>query len=98
MKNCNDANHVQGSGPEENAKTMLKILNGRSDNSPEMLMVLANAAAGIVLGGIANTFIEGVQLAEESIQTGKAYRKLKELIQTEGGNIRRLENLEAKCI
>jgi anthranilate phosphoribosyltransferase len=59
-------------------------------------MVLVNSAAGIIVGGRAQDFKEGMQIAKESIKSGKAYAKLKGLISASGGSLQKLEELEAK--
>ena len=87
---------TQGSSPDENAKTLLQILSSSSTDNAKKSMVLANASAGIVLGGLTESFAEGVELARESIGSGKAYNKLKEMIRTTGGNLNQFEDIEAK--
>ena len=47
-------------------------------------MVL-NAAAGIYVAGITDSIKEGVSLAQESIDSGVAYGKLKALIEATNG-------------
>ena len=59
---------------EENADTMTEVLNGAS--GPRRDVVLANAAGGIVAGGKAADLREGVQVAQESIDSGRALEKL----------------------
>lgn len=66
-----------GGGPEENAKILLDILEGKK--GPKRDIVLLNAAAGIVAGGKARGFKEGIKLAEESIDSGAAKKKLEAL-------------------
>jgi len=44
-------------------------------------LVVVNAAAALMVGGVANDLREGVRLAEHSIDSGKAIAKLDELIQ-----------------
>ena len=53
-----------------------------------------NAAAAIHLGGKADTLIEGIDVAQESIENGSAYTKLKHLIQFSEGDMSKLEELE----
>jgi anthranilate phosphoribosyltransferase len=50
----------------------------------------------MIVGGKAENFKEGMQLARKSIESGAAYTKLKNLIKASGGNLQRLEELEAK--
>ncbi len=86
-----------GNGVEENAECIYKILSGHSTaNSRCRDMVLANAAAGIVIGGGADSLQDAVSLAEGSIRSGAAYGKLKSMIKTYGGGLSKLEELEAK--
>jgi anthranilate phosphoribosyltransferase len=84
------------STPEESAETIFKILKGNNLNDPKAEMVLVNSAAGIIVGGKAEDFKEGMQAAKESIESGAAYGKLKALITASGGSLQKLEELEAK--
>lgn len=63
---------------------------------PKLNMVLMNASAALVVGGIADDFRHGVELALESIASGSAYKKLKLLIKKYGGSLSTLEELEEK--
>lgn len=68
---------VRGKGPEENSKTLRDILEGRTpDNDPVLDFILLNTAPLLVLSGIASSYLEGVQLARESIRSGAALREL----------------------
>jgi anthranilate phosphoribosyltransferase len=83
--------------PVESAETLFKILSGNlalDDSKAEF--VLVNSAAGIIVGGKAEDFEVGMELARESIESGAAYAKLKALIKVSGGNLSSLEELEAK--
>jgi len=66
-----------GGGPEENAKILVGILEGKK--GPKRDIVLLNAAAAIIASGKAKGFKEGIKLAEESIDSGAARRKLEVL-------------------
>jgi anthranilate phosphoribosyltransferase len=61
-----------------------------------MEFVLVNSIAGIIVGGKAKNFEEGMELARESIDNGAAYKKLKDLIKASGGSLSKLEELEIK--
>ncbi len=67
-----------GGNPKENAKILVDILSGR-EKGPKRDLVLLNAAAGLYVGDKAKDFKEGIRLACESIDTGKALKKLEEL-------------------
>ncbi len=65
---------IAGGSVKQNAKLLLDVLRGRK--GPRRDIVLLNAAAGIVAGGKAKNFREGVALARESIDSGRALEKL----------------------
>jgi anthranilate phosphoribosyltransferase len=85
---------LQSSTPEESAKTIIKILSGKTVDDAKADIVLVNSAAGIIVGGKAENFKEGIEKAKESIASGAAYKKLKDLIKMSGGSLQRLEELE----
>ena len=88
---------LAGNSVEENAECIYKILTGHSStNSRCRDMVLANAAAGIVVGGKADSLQDGMSIAEESIRSGAAYSKLKSMVKIYGGDLSKLEELETK--
>ena len=63
---------------ESTRKLLFKILSGNiAQDDPKMEFVLVNSAAGIVVGGKADDFEGGMELARESIYSGAAYDKLK---------------------
>lgn len=80
------------SSPEESAKVTLDILSGKEKDAARLEMVIVNAAAAIVLSGLAGTFAEAVPMARQSIESGAAQSKLEGLIRMSGGSIERLEN------
>jgi anthranilate phosphoribosyltransferase len=71
--------NLRGGDKNHNADISLKVLKGTAGSARDV--VIANAAIGIYLGGKAGTFIEGKQKATESIDSGKAFEKLQQLIQ-----------------
>ena len=70
---------LQGGKPEENAEIIEAILKG--ETGPKRDIVLLNAAAGIVVGGKAQTLEEGLKLASESVNSGAALHVLNQLAQ-----------------
>jgi anthranilate phosphoribosyltransferase len=83
--------------PEENVEVLFKILSGNLvHNDPKMEFVLVNSMAGIMVGGKAENFDDGLELARESIDSGIAYEKLKDLIRASGCSLSKLEELEIK--
>src|SRR3990170_1109983 len=88
---------VKGATPEENAEILFRILNGQvAADDPKREIVLANSAAGIIVGGEAEDFSYGMASARKSIDSGAAYKKLKALIKASDGNLAKLEELESK--
>ncbi len=65
-------------------------------DDPKTEIVLVNSAAGIIVGGKAEDFKDGMEIARESIESGAAYTKLKGLVKASGGSLQKLEELEAK--
>lgn len=68
-----------GGTPEENAKITLAILNG--EKGPKRDAVLMNAGAALYIGGKAETMKEGIELAAELIDSGKALETLQKFIE-----------------
>ncbi|MDE7293346.1 MAG: bifunctional anthranilate synthase component II/anthranilate phosphoribosyltransferase [Oscillospiraceae bacterium] len=69
---------LSGGTPEENAQITLNILNG-SDRGAKRNTVVLNAGCAIYCKGLAATLFEGVKMAEEIIDSGKALAKLNEM-------------------
>lgn len=62
----------------DNAKITRDILSGKK--GPQRDIVVLNSACGIYIGGKANSIEEGIKLAEEAIDSGKAMEKLEALV------------------
>jgi anthranilate phosphoribosyltransferase len=65
---------IKGGTKEDNVKIAIGVLNGEKGAFRDM--VLLNSSAGIVAGGKAETLLEGIKLAEESIDSKSAFKKL----------------------
>jgi anthranilate phosphoribosyltransferase len=87
---------LQSSTAEESAEILYRILSGKTVDDAKAEIVLVNSAAGIIVGGKAENFAEGMELARKSVISGNAYFKLRNLIKVSGGSLQRLEELEAK--
>jgi anthranilate phosphoribosyltransferase len=83
------------SSPEESATVTLDILAGADKGSGRVAMVVVNAAAAIILAGLAGSFAEAVPMARHSIESGAAQRKLEGLIRMSGGSMERVERYAA---
>ena len=71
---------LKGGSPEENARMTLGILEGKIRGGARSVSLL-NAAAGIVVGGLADDFEDALALAEKSIDSGAALSKLETLVE-----------------
>jgi anthranilate phosphoribosyltransferase len=69
---------LKGGLPADNAAIMRALLQGES--GPKRDTVLLNAAAGLLVAGKASDYREGLSLAAESIDSGKALDKLEQFI------------------
>lgn len=75
---CEKADLVGGT-PEENAEITRSILRG--EKGPKRNAVLMNAGATLCIGGKAETLKDGVTLAANLIDSGKALETLSRLIE-----------------
>lgn len=75
LTSCKKEDLVGGT-PEENARITLAILNG--EKGPKRNAILLNAGAALYIGGKADSIADGVKLAAELIDSGKALAKLEE--------------------
>lgn len=71
--------NLRGGDAEANASIILSVLAGERRDEARMLVVI-NAAAALHVGGLAGDLHEGARLAEQSIDSGEAQRKLEQLI------------------
>jgi anthranilate phosphoribosyltransferase len=72
-----DLNDIRGGNVQKNAGIVLSVLKGEPGARRDM--VLLNAAAALVAAGRAGDFPEGITLAAESIDSGRALEKLEGL-------------------
>lgn len=70
---------LKGGTPEENAEITRRILKG--EMGPKRDAVLMNAGASLYIGGKAESMKEGIALAAELIDSGKAFETLQKLIE-----------------
>lgn len=70
---------IGGNTPQENSRIILDVLQGQEGHKRDI--VLLNAGAAIYVGEKSQSIEEGIRIAKELIDSGKAYRKLIELVQ-----------------
>lgn len=78
-----DLEDIKGGDAKENSGIVVSVL--KAERSPRRDVVLLNAAAGLVSGFKAKDFKEGIKMAEESIDSGRALDKLLKLIELTNG-------------
>jgi anthranilate phosphoribosyltransferase len=71
------AEDLVGASPDENARMLVEILEGK--DGPRRDIAVLNAAAAIAAAGMADTLKEAVAVANESIDSGAALEKLRKL-------------------
>jgi anthranilate phosphoribosyltransferase len=74
-----DTDSLRASTPEESAATIREVLTGRRQDAAREL-VLLNAAAGLVVAGRASEMREGLKMAADTIDSGRAGEKLEAVI------------------
>ena len=88
---------IKGEGIETNAKIMYQVLAGKlPNNNPIVQSVAANAGAGLLVGEKVDNIKEGIAIATETIENGKALNKLIELIKFVNGDTKVIEEFETK--
>jgi anthranilate phosphoribosyltransferase len=79
LTRINDRHLVQGGGPEHNARMLQELLATDSDSPPSHMLSL-NAGAALLASEMVPSLKEGVQLARETLRSGKAKEKLAEIV------------------
>ena len=80
LQRVGDLRELEGGNAAENAATLAGILAGEI-HGPRLDLVLLNAAAGLVVAGLASDLASGVELARAQIRDGRALAKLRALAQ-----------------
>lgn len=71
---------LKGGEPAENAAILRGVLDG-SDTGPKRDIVILNAGAAIMAAGHAHSIADGIVVARDSLESGKALGKLDQLIE-----------------
>jgi len=74
-----DNSEIKGGDSMENGEILLKVLKGEKGAPRDT--VLLNAGMGIYTAGKANSIVNGIEIAKETIDSGAAYAKLTALIE-----------------
>jgi len=71
---------IRGGDANANAKLLVSVLNGE-EQGPYRAAAIGNAAAAILVGEKAKSYSEAVEIAKESIDSGRAIEKMKRMIE-----------------
>ncbi len=74
---------LAGGTPPENAGILRRVFEG--EKGPKRDVVLLNAAAALLAAGAARDWRDGIRIAEQSIDTGRAGQALDRLVRTSQG-------------
>jgi anthranilate phosphoribosyltransferase len=77
-----DIDRIAGGEPEQNAATVVRVLDG--EDGPQRDVVVLNAAGAILVGGGADDLGGGVERAREAIDSGAARAVLARLVEVTG--------------
>jgi anthranilate phosphoribosyltransferase len=83
---------IQVSTKYEAIRAFISVLNGYANKSMIDITAL-NAAAGLIVGGVSDTFDEGLQTAFEVITSGKSFDLFKNFVKY-CGDISKVEEIE----
>jgi len=83
---------IQINTKEDAIKSFVDVLNDTA-NKTKIEITALNAAGGLIVSDIANSFDEAVELALDTIHSGKAFDKLKNFVKN-WGDMEKLEEVE----
>ncbi len=91
LPDCSITDILAGNS-EENLKIAVDILKNRT-NGARYNTVLMNASLALKSANITNDFQEGVSIAKNILESGKAFETLERLIEVSGGTLNKLNSL-----
>ncbi len=80
LKRCSQEDLTGGGDAKENAEITRSILSGALHGPPKRDIVLLNSGCALYIAGKANTIAEGIELAREAIDSGKAIQQLEAFV------------------
>ena len=83
---------IQISSKEDAIESFVNVLNN-SANKTKIEITALNAAGGLIVSNIADSFTDAVELSLDTIRSGKAFDKLKNFVKN-CGDIEKLERIE----
>ncbi|MFV9629766.1 MAG: anthranilate phosphoribosyltransferase [Methanosarcinales archaeon] len=73
---------IKGGSPQENAADIVKLLKGHKNAKRDI--VIMNCAAALVVGEKASDLKDGIELAQQTVDSGNALEKLKTFVEIAG--------------
>ena len=83
---------IQISSKEDAIESFVNVLNN-SANKTKIEITALNAAGGLIVSNIADSFTDAVELSLDTIHSGKAFDKLETFVKN-CGDIEKLERIE----
>ncbi len=81
----------------ESAKIIFDVFSGREKlDSAKSMFIIFNAALGFLVSERVNTLQEGVELARETIKSGKPLDLIYKVVKESNGNLDKLKNFDEK--
>ena len=76
------AEEIAGGTPEENARKLVNVMKGELSSARDIIAM--NSGAAIYVSGQASTLQEGAKMAESALDSGKALKTLKQMVDMNG--------------
>lgn len=73
---------IAGGTPEENARKLVRVMQGERSRARDIIVM--NAGAAVYVSGKAPALAEGMTVAEEALDSGKALQTLKRMVDMNG--------------
>jgi len=83
---------IQITTKEEAVNSFISVLNNTANRTMKEITIL-NAAGGMLVGGMCNKFEEGVEIATQTINSGKSFEKLKQFAK-ENNAVKKIEEFD----
>ena len=73
---------IAGGAPQENARKLVRVMQGERSRGRDIIAM--NSGAAVYVSGRAQTLAEGMMMAEEALDSGKALQTLKRMVAANG--------------
>jgi len=73
---------IAGGTPEDNARKLVRAMQGERSRARDIITM--NSGAAVYVSGQASTIAEGIEICEDAIDSGKALKTLKQMVDMNG--------------